>query len=395
MMHVRPYAWYVAGILAVACVMFGAFVFASSRDDVEERIADCLTQGKLKEQCLNNIIVEEAIRRGVDRGLDALAHTYDSDPSFVQGCHGATHELGRIAFDAFEAGEKMKLSDKTSYCGFGFFHGFLEALLEKSGDLAEARRFCEYVDVTLKETFSGISFACYHGIGHGLVDGSDPATWGDEEKFIEPGLTLCNTLGDDDQHRERCASGVFNSLAIAYVTPKFRIAGDPLDPYAACRKQEKPYAQKACHDQMNGYVANTNPEFSEALKIAAEGAEPGYTIVAVQSVAGFLAKKALFEGGDLSQFVRGCAVVPEQLRETCVRGFAVGFIEFAKPTEKYHSAVDACAGSGVYASACMNAVATAVKESLAPSEQVDACTYVRERSGEIYGSACFDIIKEG
>src|SRR3989344_3749837 len=193
-----------AGILAIILTL---------PESLSSRVTRCEENGDQEQQCFEKLILEEARMRGIDAAFDALAFLYARDREFAAYCHGNTHELGGIAYESFKRQEDITLSAKTSYCGFGFYHGFMEALLFDSGDLAEARRFCEYVDEKLRSTAQGVSFACYHGIGHGVVDGSDPSLWGNASRYIEKGLVLCDTLGDVEEHKARCASGVFNALA--------------------------------------------------------------------------------------------------------------------------------------------------------------------------------------
>src|SRR3989344_5796378 len=229
-----------AGILAIILTL---------PESLSSRVTSCEENKDQEQQCFEELILEEARMRGIDAAFDVLAFLYARDREFAEYCHGNTHELGTLAYESFKRGDEMSLSAKTSYCGFGFYHGFMEALLFDSGDLAEARRFCEYADEKLRSSTGGVSFACYHGIGHGVIDGSDPSTWGSASKYIEKGLALCDTLGEVEEHKERCASGVFNALAIAYREPKYRITADPSDPFAVCRAQKKLYEREACYDQ--------------------------------------------------------------------------------------------------------------------------------------------------
>ncbi len=389
------------GILATCGVVlmggvfaYAAYVYAFTGGNAVSEIRVCDAKGPQKQQCYNDLVVSVAQEKGIDAGLDALA-LMSVDKEFALNCHGATHELGKITYDLFKQNRDFSLSEKTAYCGFGFYHGFMEELLIDTGDLSQADRFCEYVDAKLQATLENVSFACYHGIGHGVVDGSNPSTWGDAEAFIADGLALCDTFSDEKQRRERCASGVFNALAIAYVTPKYRIAGNPRDPYAVCKKQARPYARKACYDQMNGYVSNTHATFSEALQSVALSAEPAYVSVAVQSLASYRARHALSSDNDPSTFFTECSAVSGTLQEDCIRGVVVGLIEFGKPEEEYKVAVDACTSAPQRSiPMCLASVTTAIVERLVPELQKKACTYISERVGSVEGRACMKFVQE-
>ena len=347
-----------------------------------QHIARCDGEGTRKQQCYGELVLSEANAKGIGAGLDALGALYVHDQEFASYCHGNTHELGKMAYTYFVAGKDISLSPKTSYCGFGFFHGFIEELMSESGDLSQARKFCEYVDSKLQSELKGTSFACYHGIGHGVVDGTDTAKWGNASLFIADGLRICETLGDTDQHSERCASGVFNALAIAYMDPKYRLSANPKDPFAICRLQDKPIVRKACYDQMNGYVDGTSATFRDALNVTYKTAEAAYAEVAIHSVAAYESINALAMGGDLLTYVKDCGTLPENLSTQCAQGFAEGLIETGKPGAEYVSAIDACARSGTLAHTCFHGVATSVHDRLPGAQQDAACTEIGKAGGQ-------------
>ncbi len=374
--------------VVVATVTAIVFVNGNAERRLSSSIARCEAEASKKQQCFENIIVDEAKQRGISRALDLLGELYAQDHEFATYCHGNTHQLGVLAYDKFKQGKNFSLSSKTSYCGFGFYHGFLETLLADRGDLSEARRFCEYVDNKLRATVSGVSFACYHGIGHGVVDGSDPSRWGDVNAYIKPGLALCDTLGEIEEHKARCASGVFNALAVAYTNPKYRLKANPKDPYAICRAQEKLYVRKACYDQMNGYVVATTSTFEEALKVAAESSEAQLKLTAVETVAGYTALRALANIRPLPQYLADCSALTTALRDICVRGFAVGLIEFGKPEDEYSVALNVCAQSGENEKMCLLGVTMAVHDRLSPEMQKKLCRDIAQIAGREKGEEC-------
>ncbi|MDZ4285143.1 MAG: hypothetical protein U1A28_04935, partial [Patescibacteria group bacterium] len=61
---------------------------------------------------------------GVSAAFDVVASLYTRQ-SFSGDCHGYAHEIGEAAYFLYEGGKDMRLSPKTSYCGYGFYHGFM------------------------------------------------------------------------------------------------------------------------------------------------------------------------------------------------------------------------------------------------------------------------------
>jgi len=380
-------------IPAVVASLIGAasvFYFHSPSDASAQEIEVCLEKGAQKEQCLNDLI-ERAGKENIDAGLDMLAQVYTRDQEFANSCHGTTHTLGEFAYDDFKNETNFSLSPKTAYCGFGFFHGFMEALLAEGGDIGEARRFCDWADGDLHDATAGVSVACYHGIGHGIVDGSDTATWGDVDAFIAPGLKLCDTLGDNLEHKTRCASGVFNSLGGAFFEPKYRLPLDNSDPYAICRTQKLEYQKKACYDQMNSYVVPSTQSFAEALALAATTPEKEYRQLTVTTVAALAAKQTLASNSDAARDLGACLRLETGLRVTCANGFANGLIEFGLPGDEFTIPLAACAEAGDLAKSCFDGVARAAYDRVDRATQERVCLAMRTVD-ERFGRMCDNII---
>ncbi len=385
----------------IVLVLIATFVAMESKwwqnRQFSARIGVCEAEGPRKQQCFEELILSVAHTGGIGQAFDILAELYARDREFASFCHGNTHELGAIAYDDFRRSKDFSPSSKMSYCGFGFYHGFLEAMLFDKGDLGGAERFCDWLDEKFREEIQGVSFACYHGIGHGVIDGNDPTRWGNVQKFVEPGLALCRTLSDTGDHRERCASGVFNALALAYRDPKYRLANDTRDPYAFCRTQGEVYLRRACYDQMNTYVTWVYPNFADALSVAATRSEEAFRTVAVSSVPGPMAQEVLATDADIAALINVCSTLSTHLADMCAQGFGSGLIEFGKPGEEYRVAIEACARTGERAPACFNAVAHSVMDRLPPKTHEQMCRDIAALTSATAAEDCFAIIrgKEG
>ena len=393
----RPFLW----VCVISCVV-GLLLIAGTSSvlsgwwqdrQLSAGIEACEGEGPRKQQCFEELILSAAHAQGIGLAFDVLAELYARDREFANFCHGNMHELGAIAYDDFKQSKDFSPSSKMSYCGFGFYHGFLEAMLFDKGDLSGAERFCDWLDAKFREQIQGVSFACYHGIGHGVIDGNDPTRWGDVKRFVEPGLTLCRTLTDRGEHRERCASGVFNALALAYREPQYELANDTRDPYAFCRTQGETYLKRACYDQMNTYVFWAYPKFADALEIAATRSEEAFRDVAVSSVGGPQAQEALAGSVDLAAFINECSVFSTHLANMCAQGFASSLIEFGKPGEEYQRAIAACARTGERAPVCFNAVVHSVLDRLPPEAHEQMCTDIAALTSTTLAEDCWNIVR--
>lgn len=286
-----------------------------------------------KTKCWETVVTEVMKTSGMDAAWDVIAKISETEPKFAQNCHGFTHIVGEEAYQLFKKENRVDFSPKASYCGYGFYHGFMETLMQVSGDLEEAHALCQ--------SFQNAWRSCYHGIGHGTVDGSDPRTWGNAYAMIAPGLQLCKRLGRNLQEIDLCASGVFNSLAILYTDSKYKLVVNE-DPYWICKDQSEPDFKKPCFEEMNTWALRLgNHDFSKAKLFVEKINEDIYAGHAMRSLATYAAKFTL-ERKNSNDFILSCRAAQKHLQRHCIDGFVGGLFEFGMPGKEYHIALEFC-----------------------------------------------------
>jgi len=309
-------------------------------------------------QCWQKAILTTLENDGVAAAFEVLAGLYSKYPAFAGACHGNAHDIGEEAYRKFARGEDFSLTPKASYCGYGFYHGFMETLLHTSGELEEAREFCAYVDEKLKEINRGAWIACYHGIGHGVTDGSDPRAWGSAITMAAPGLELCEVVALTEFKKNLCASGVFNGLAIAYQIPQYELEIKNNNPYWICDQYDKTYIREPCYDQMNTLAIQLGEgDFSKSVDFVKNIQDPDYAWHAMHGLSS--ATASFRTGGDYTDIISTCKTLNNRLREVCFGAFVGGIIEHGPPEREYLVALDFCKTSGITASdasACYQAV---------------------------------------
>ena len=217
-------------VIFVIAISIGFYFFRKSYGV----ISDNCSASENKKQCWESAMVDILNKKGLASAFDYVADLYDKEPEFAKDCHSYTHVLGQSAYEQFYESKNLEMSPKTAYCGYGFYHGFMETLMQSGKSHVEAKEFCELVDEKLAGYTDKTLTSCYHGIGHGIVDGSDPRAWGDAEAVIAPGLLICGKISDDSVIKYSCATGVFNSLAIALNFNQYNLKPDTDNPYASC-----------------------------------------------------------------------------------------------------------------------------------------------------------------
>lgn len=326
-------------------VIAGIFLIKNTDIFLKREIDLCKKETALRQTCLQKILDDTLAKKGLARAFGALAAIYSSDAEFASECHGSTHKLGEAAYRIFHSGKKVELTPNASYCGFGFYHGFMEELINEGGTMEEARAFCSYAGKVLAGKSRYAEGACYHGIGHGAADGTDPRAWGNPQAIISPALLLCERVGGSDQFKDHCASGIFNSLAIMYKDPKYRLTADNTDPYRICAGQHPYYFKRPCYDQMNTLALSlTGFDLKKSLLYILKIKEPVFAESAADSLASYGASKRERGAGETEhkRVISACRVLGGNSFTACIRGFGAGLVEFGEPGREYEEALQFC-----------------------------------------------------
>ncbi len=346
--------------LMIACLflfLFFAFYFSNFVKSnikinlsVEEKfdLGNCDDAKNDKTQMLHcwDDLVKNAVKSGgVAHSLNLLAKLYEN-PIFAENCHSFTHSIGGAAYDEFKKNNKIDISPKMNYCSFGFFHGFMEELFFKGEDIQTARDLCAYMDNQTDNVLKYTSGACFHGIGHGVVDGEKKADWGNPKALARPGLELCDKVVRNAEEGYRCFSGVFNSIAIAFSGHQYGLVLNMKDPFKFCREGEEKY-KRACYAEMAAAIMNS---FSSDLLKTAQTTEnikeDFYAKEVIKNAAGVKVSKLIGIGDfNFPEIVKECQSLSERLRSTCIRGFGASLIEFGQPGNSYLRAFEFCGQS--------------------------------------------------
>ncbi len=302
-------------------------------------------QNTKKKQCLEDKIQLTIKVKGLDETFNLLADIYNKDPDFASSCHAYAHLIGRYAYDFYQKKEQLKISAKTYYCGFGFYHGFMEALGAKGGNILQAPAFCNYIDDQLKNITPDAKGACYHGIGHGAADAHGLKVFEDEASMVYPALAICEKISPDKILLNRCTSGVFNVLAIAYNggTQKFSINQE--HPYWFCERISKEIYKRPCFEEMNTSVLILSKfNFATAAAYVYNLKEKTYAYDAMRSLSMRTAQYNISQV-DHNDNIKVCKSLPIELKKACIDGYVSGLVENGAPGQEYILALNFCNNS--------------------------------------------------
>lgn len=296
-------------------------------------------------KCWESAIEDTLKKQGLDASFALLDQFYKTEPQFASNCHSFTHMLGQSAYYLFSKQHSINLTPKASYCGYGFYHGFMETLLNTTGNLEEAHSFCEMVDSQLTTLSARSIGACYHGIGHGVTDGSELRTWGSIDAIISPGLTLCQKISSNEKDLYRCGTGVFNSLAIMLGANQYGLKLNRKDPYKLCSKFPQKSFKEACYHQMNTITLWLgNHQLKQAARYVETIKDDHYAVIAMRGLAAEAASTYIAKS-DFSENILDCQSSQPRLQIICIDSFAEGLVEHGNPSQRHIKAFELCQSS--------------------------------------------------
>ena len=304
------------------------------------KLPSSVVNGYCDGPCFDDLMRDTVHTKGIDAAYKLFEETY-AEGQLPRACHWTAHRIGEAGYDLYREGKDFSISVATTYCGYGFYHGFMERLLRDNPDPAYALSFCDSVKAQLGEM--GL-WNCYHGIGHGYTeDPPDPSSEGDFQKMITPGIKMCEFLfGKDFGNLNLCLTGVFTVPVNFAADEKYGLRMDPKDPFAVCRTQPYTY-WKACYGEFAAKLdtvlnwdihllpAYVNKLPDEKLK--------RLVVWVVPSV--MMAKDILAD--DHREYIDGCREsFTDLLRRICWGGSILGFFQHGEPEKQYEKILNFC-----------------------------------------------------
>ncbi len=298
-----------------------------------------------QELCWQNQIDDILKKYGVSVAFDYIDQMYHKDKQFAVSCHGLVHDLGKLAYEEFKSNKDSVFSKKASYCAYGFYHGFMERLIVTSGDMSEARLFCDMAQSKLSEFTNDAKGACYHGIGHGLVeDIPAPSSFGDPQKIIQRGIKICENVSNNDSLLYRCTTGVYNAIEILMTQGKYGLKMDYDNPFGFCMTQPEEY-KEGCYAQFAvplGEIGKRDIEKAIAILDAID--EDEYAIAPFSALV-----MDRYSSGRVSydKMILFCRSLAKRYNLPCIYSVGESFLKYGPPEKEYIKAVEFCGYYGL------------------------------------------------
>lgn len=314
-----------------------AWLTACGQDDKNARVT-----------CWKDLFETVIKTRGIASALTLMGELNQQDKRFVENCHDITHTIGLRAYELFSRHKPFGLNERTAYCSFGFYHGFMETLVIRSGDPAKAREFCTYVGTQLKDKIPDAYYACFHGIGHGWANVHDQQNWGNEHAIVDPALALCEQVADpaDSEQLLRCATGVFDSVSLAYYNGLAGLTMRADNPLWLCQEQPERYKGACYRDLMPAVLWYGEYDLARAAQIVERHAESDYAEIAMMTLADD-SVRFIPEGKSAVDLLPVCRKRRSDLVSACVLGLGHGAVQFGIADREYESGFAFCRHDGL------------------------------------------------
>lgn len=292
-------------------------------------------------ECVRSEVDTVVATQGVEAALELVAKISFNNVPGVD-CHGLMHTIGQAAFEHSIHHTYPTITNATAYCGYGFFHGYVEAAFLSGSSVNESatlvKDFCSYVT---GHADTVLSDACFHGVGHGSLAFalSDESLWGKPLLAIAKALEACKNIAPNDTSYSRCSSGVFMEFNTMVAEKQYGMTVDPANPFAICLAQEEK-DRLDCYSQWYGiikYLAKN--DFAQSLQYSLTIKDKG---MAEQSMIALAGADSDLSDSHVASKIETCTLLPTAWRWPCLEGVVLAALLNATPGAEYKTATSVC-----------------------------------------------------
>ncbi len=304
--------------------------------------------GSEKLRCFDQKLESLLRGKGIEAAFTYFKEIYAEDPEVPLYCHSWAHRLGEVEYGFYKEGKEVSLRPEATFCSYGYFHGFINAMVEDTQSLESAQQFCDKAVQEDKEELKGMQSHCVHGIGHSIATlmFESQETWGDVGSVISRSAVECEKLYT--VFRTACYDGVFHELYSVMERKDYGMstAGyeESKDVFYYCRELTGPLAESCYYAFIPLW-----PYFLEDDKVRAMeymlDEIPEILLSTPRVLLTFARGFIEMEIGSHSfkDSVEACDATPSDLFEACLHGLATGFVTHGEPGRMHEAGFAFCA----------------------------------------------------
>lgn len=321
--------------------------------DALERATSCdeaNVEAVVKVDCFRTILNDEVATRGSAAAMRLFAYLYDQYVSFSDtSCHLHAHAVGDAAYyyeyRSTHDIQRMEFDETMRACGYGYFHGLFEHLMQHEPDAGLTDQICSYLDRTYADIIPYIEGTCYHGSGHGFMlaqlDTSPDLYTENISTLMEKPFALCDALKTTLEYIDECKSGIF-VLFTTFVEQRdlgFYMSQENI--YSPCLSISDEHTRRICYK-----------EFSRRTGWAVVGLQETYDYMKRYiPTEWFIENFWIYTKGILAfdsqssheEYVTWCrTLVDTTEQETCFTAIPHGLLQHGPPGKEYQPALAFC-----------------------------------------------------
>jgi hypothetical protein len=228
-----------------------------------------------------------------------------------------------------------------SYCGYGFYHGYLEDLAAQTNDLEKVREFCD--SLKLNGEKGKDYYQCYHGIGHGNLAKHDGNIKEKLQDAIDESLHLCEKVSKEQLELMNCVAGVYGPTYIYFPqeSKENKALSDKQGIISVCQNQNEKY-KMWCYDALSKFLLPTNNnDFLKVVSLIKNVGVLKYEKISVYQSAVYLARID-YGKPDLTNDTKKCLSLEDKYKTECITGFVDGLLYDLDTTKLNKKAVAFC-----------------------------------------------------
>ena len=344
-------------VAAVTFCAVGAYIHPAYLKKVvwSKQVTQC---GKLENntaqiECAFKPITEAIKSEGLEVGMEVFAEAYTTLRSFVvTGCHKHAHRVGDIAYYQVYFGQKdlstINFPQSTTACGYGFYHGFLEHLIQDNNTHEFVTNTCEYLSERYGSTMRDMRITCYHGAGHGLMLGHvqkiAEKDWGNVREFVTYPFSQCDLLSKANElEKEQCKEGLFNLIADWREAKQYGFQAEADGNLFSMCDRLPQNMHKSCYFEVAQKVDRASDNDPVKLVGIAKAVQDKDQIPVVFSVgiAGIMQRVIVEEDG-YKKIIASCSKLDDPFVSLCMTSVINGFFEHGEPQKEYVKALGIC-----------------------------------------------------
>jgi len=338
---------------ALVLISVGFFIYPNVVISIEiDRCnADADASESKKIDCWYEIIRETFNTKGTEEAFDIFEDIYTKYDVFTNtGCHRHAHRVGDMSYYLDYLTHKdltqMDFPKNANLCGYGFYHGFVEHLIQDNPDTNFTVKACTQLIESLESVAPAIQQTCYHGAGHGFllakVDQLSEGEGWSRRMFIEEPLSNCEALTSVTQNdRNECRQGVYNVFTDWMSYGEYGLSFNTEEPFDFCNAEHVERREDCYYEvaQKLDMITDSNPiEMGRLIQVIEDEDVRGSVLGT--GIAGIIQNNP---AGNQYDVLTQCQSLSEDLVVPCIKGIVGGLIEHDISKTNYTNAANFCA----------------------------------------------------